>query len=69
MQMSQIGVCGVKKAQASSEMTFSAPFINSSRRKPSQRMSGVVAGLMVKLPTNTASTSSPEWKGSIPKPT
>ena len=24
---------------------------------------------MVKLPTNTASTSSPEWKGSIPNPT
>lgn len=37
-----------------------APLISSSRRKPSQRMSGVVAGLMVKLPTNTASTSRPE---------
>ena len=33
------------------------------------RISGVVAGLMVKLPTNTASTSRPEWKGSMPNPT
>ena len=67
--MAQTGVCGVSSAQASSEQTFSAPLINSSRRKPSQRISGVVAGLMVKLPTNTASTSRPEWKGSMPNPT
>lgn len=41
--MAQTGVCGVSSAQASSEQTFSAPLINSSRRKPSQRISGVVA--------------------------
>ena len=28
--MAQTGVCGVSKAQASSEMTFSVPFISSS---------------------------------------
>ena len=68
-RISQTGVCGVKKAQANSEKTFNAPLISSRRRKPNQRISGVVRGLMVKLPTNTASTSSPEWKGSIPNPT
>ena len=36
--------------------------------KPNRRIRGVVAGLMPMLPTNTAATMTPAFKGSQPKP-
>ncbi len=36
--------------------------------KPKRRMSGVVAGLIPMLPTNTAATKTPARSGSQPKP-
>ena len=66
---SHAGVCGVRNAQASNARTFNAPLISNSRLNPRLRISGVVAGLMVRLPTKTASTSRPEWNASMPKPT
>ncbi len=67
--MTHTGVCGVRNAQASRASTFSAPLISSNFLNPSPRKRGVVAGLMVRLPTNTASTSKPEWNASMPNPT
>ncbi len=46
-----------------------SPFPTRIVRKPKRRSTGVVAGFMTRLPANTASTSSPERNGSIPKPT
>ncbi len=68
--MSHAGVCGVRNAQASNAEDIQRTVNQQQPLKPrGLRISGVVAGLMVRLPTKTASTSRPEWNAFMPKPT